>query len=74
MSYWYFIGSPSAKNIRSSHQYFSLKKAVRNNFAIFTGKDLSWSLILIKLQALRTLKLQVFKTNTWVFLRILRNV
>ena len=33
---------------RSSHQRCSIKKIVLKNFAIFTGKHLCWSLILIK--------------------------
>ena len=34
-----------------------MKKAVLKNFAIFTGKQLCWSLFLIKLQALGNLQL-----------------
>ena len=39
---------------RSSHQRCSIKKAAQENFAIFTGKYLCWSLPLIKLHAWRT--------------------
>ena len=37
---------------RSSHRRCSVKKDALKNFAIFTGKHLSWGLFLIKLQAL----------------------
>ena len=40
-------------NSRSSHQRCSIEKAVLKNFAIFTGKHLCWSLLLIDLRALR---------------------
>ena len=40
-------------NSRSSHQRCSIEKAVFKNFAIFTGKHLCWSLLLIDLRALR---------------------
>ena len=40
-------------NSRSSHQSCSIEKAVLKNFAIFTGKHLCWSLLLIDLRALR---------------------
>ena len=35
---------------RRSHVRCSIKKAVLKNFAIFTGKQLCWSLFFIKLQ------------------------
>ena len=38
---------------RSSHQRCSVKKAAFNIFAIFAGKNLCWSLYLIRLQAWR---------------------
>ena len=38
---------------KSSRRRCSVKKGVFKNFAIFTGKHLSWSLFLIKLQGLR---------------------
>ena len=37
---------------RSNHHRCSIKKAVLKNSAIFTGKNLCWSLFLINLQAL----------------------
>ena len=40
-------------NSRSSHQSRSIEKAVLKNFAIFTGKRLCWSLLLIDLRDLR---------------------
>ena len=39
--------------IRSCHQMFSTKKTVFKDFAIFTEKQLCWSLFLIKLKAFR---------------------
>ena len=44
-------------NDRSSHQSCSIKNAVLKNFAIFTGKQLCWSLSLIKLQIRRPARL-----------------
>ena len=38
-------------DVRSSHQICSINKAVLKNFAIFTRKDLCYSVFLIKLQA-----------------------
>ena len=49
------------------------KKAVLKNFAIFTGKQLCWSLFLIKLQAFRLATLLKRDSNTGVFLCILRS-
>ena len=43
------VFSKFSKKSWSSHQSCSIKKAVLNNFAIFTGKHLCWSLFLIKL-------------------------
>ena len=40
---------------KSSHQRFFMKKAVLKNLVIFTGKQLCWSLFLIKLLAFRLL-------------------
>ena len=48
------------------------KKAVLKNFAIFTGKQLWWSLFLIKLQAFRPVSLLKWDSITGVFLCILR--
>ena len=42
-----------ATSSRSSHQRCSVKKAAFNIFAIFAGKNLCWSLYLIRLQAWR---------------------
>ena len=44
-------------NSRSSHQRCSIEKAAFKNFAIFTGKQLCWSLLLIDLQVLKPLNL-----------------
>ena len=48
---------------RSSHSQVFYKIGALKNFEIFTGKHLCWSLILIKLQAIRPKDL-----NTGVFL------
>ena len=52
------------------------KKAALNNFVIFTGKHLCWSLLLIKLQAWRRLQHKCFLVNIAKFLRtpILKNI
>ena len=52
---------------------FFIKKAALKNFAIFTGKQLCWSLFLIKLQAFRLATLLKRDSNTGVFLCILRS-
>ena len=59
------------KTTRNSHWKCSVKKAVLKNFAIFIGKNLSWSLFLIKLFQRRR-----FPVNIAKFLRtaILRNI
>ena len=41
------------RNIRSSHQRWSVKKCCFKYLAIFTGKHLFWSLFLINLQSFR---------------------
>ena len=73
----------TATKYRSSYQSCSIKIVVIQNFAIFTGKHLCWSLFLIKLQAFRAtillkirLKLRCFHVNIAKFLRtsILRNI
>ena len=46
--------SKFCKKSRSSHQRFSIEKAVLNNFAIFAGKRACQSLFLRKLQAFRS--------------------
>ena len=51
---------------RSSHQGCSVKKRVLKIFANFTGKDLGWSLFLIKLQALKPATLLKRHSNTGV--------
>ena len=43
-------------SVRSSQKRFSIKNVVFNNFTIFSGKHLCWSLFLIKLQAWRIAK------------------
>ena len=53
---------------RSSHQRWSVKKAVLKNFAIFIGKHQCWSLFLIRLQAFRPATLSRKDSNTGVFL------
>ena len=49
-----------------------LQKAVLENFAIFTGKQLCWSLFLIKLQAFKLATLLKRDSNTGAFLCILQ--
>ena len=56
-------------NSRSSHQRCSIEKVVLKNFAIFTGKHLFWSLLLIDLQA--SSPAQVFSCEFAKFLRSL---
>ena len=58
---------------RSSHQRCSIEKAILKNFAIFTGKHLCWSLLLIDLQASRpaTFLKSCFPVNIAKFLRTL---
>ena len=45
-----------------------IKKAVLNNFPIFAGKHLCWSLFLIKLQDFRPATILKVDFNTVVFL------
>ena len=47
----YISQTKEISQCRSSHQRFSIEKAVFKNFAIFTGKRLRWRLFLIQLQA-----------------------
>ena len=77
-SWWKSIHHTSCKLItkllyrsRRSHMFFKI--GLFTNFAVFTGKHLCWSLILIKLQAWRTTTLLNRDSNTVVFLWILRN-
>ena len=44
------IAGCKPKTVRSSHLRCSVKQRVLKNFTIFTGKNLCWSLFLIKLQ------------------------
>ena len=57
---------------RSSHSLMFSKIVVLKNFVIFTGKQLYWSLFLIKLQAWKTATLLKRDSNTCVFLWILQ--
>ena len=50
------------------------KKAVLKNFPIFTGKQLSWSLLLIKLQARRPAIVLKRDPNAGVFWYILQKI
>ena len=65
-------------NSRNSHHSCSIEKAVLKIFAIFTGKHLCWSLLLIDLQASRPatflkkgLQHRPFPVNIAKFLRTL---
>ena len=58
---------------RSSHRRFYIREALLTNFPIFTGKHLSWSLFLIKLQSFRSATLLKRDPNTGVFLWVLQN-
>ena len=60
-------------NSRTSHQKCSLEKAVLKNFAIFTGKHLCQSLLLIDLRASRPATFLKRESDTGVFLLILQN-
>ena len=60
-------------NNRSNRSQMFYKKNVLRNFAIFTGKQLCWSYILITLQAFRPVTLSKINSNTVAFLWILRN-
>ena len=53
---------------RNSHHGYFIKKAILQNFAIFTGKHLYWSL-----RSMRTATLLKRDSNTGIFLWILRN-
>ena len=55
-------------NSRSSHQTCSIEKAVLKNFAIFTGKHLRWSLLLIDFRASRPATFFKSDSNTGIFL------
>ena len=62
------------KRVKSSYRRCSVKKAVLKNFSIFTGKQLCWSLFLMKLQAWRLHR--CFPVNIVKFFRtlILKNI
>ena len=53
---------------RSSHLRYSVKKDALKNLTNFTGKRLSWSLFLIKLQTFRPATLLKGDFETGVFL------
>ena len=55
-------------NSRSSHQRCSIEKAVLKIFAIFTGKHLYWSLLLIDLLASGPATFLKTDSNAGVFL------
>ena len=57
---------------RSSHRRWFIKKAVPKNFAIFTWKQLCWSLFLMKLQAFTSAALLEKGANTGVLMSLLR--
>ena len=56
------------RSFRGSHLQMFFKTDVFENFAIFTGKHLCWSLFIIKLQASRVVNLPKRNPNTGVFL------
>ena len=60
-------------NSRSRHHKCSIEKAVLKSFAIFTGKYLCESLLLIEFRALRHANILKRDSNTGVFLQILEN-
>ena len=66
-------GLKKCLNSRSSHKSCSIEKAVLKNFAIFTGKHLCWSLLLIDLQASKPATFFKRDSSTSVFLWILQN-
>ena len=53
---------------KNSHRRCSIKKAVLKNLSIFIGKQLCWSLFLIKLPFFRPATLLERDSNTRVFL------
>ena len=56
--------------VKSSHRRYSLKKGVLKNFANFKGKQLCWSLYLMKLQTWRPAALLKRDSNTDIFCQI----
>ena len=68
MIFFTAVFSKFCKKSRRSDQRCSIKKAVLNNFAVFTGKDMCRSLFLIKLWALSPATLLKRDSNTGVVL------
>ena len=66
-SYIYFSINRSA-NFKSKRLQMFFKIGVLEKFLIFTGKQLRWSLLLIKLQTLRSATLLKRDSHTGVFL------
>ena len=62
------LSSPNLSKFRSSHRRYSIKIGVSKNFANFKGRQLCWSLFLIRLQALKPTTLLKGDSNTGVFL------
>ena len=60
--------------LRSSHHKSSLKEVAFENFAIFTGKHLLWSLFLINLHAWRPSTLIKIESNMVVPVDIVKNL
>ena len=60
-------------SFRSSHLQMFLKTSLFENFVIFTGKHLCWSLFTIKLLAFRQATILKRDSNTGVFLWILES-
>ena len=65
---WWHILIETCVSIRKQPLEVFYQKAVLNNFAIFTGKHLCWSLFLIKLQPWWLAALLKRNSNTGVFL------
>ena len=55
------------RTVRNSHRRYSIKKVVLTNFAIFTGKNLSWGFFLIKFRAFRLATFLKSDSNTCAF-------
>ena len=60
--------SETKKNVSIPEAVLKVEKAVLKNFAIFTGKHLRWSVLLIDLQASRPATLLKRDSNTCIFL------
>ena len=54
--------------LKCSHSHIIFKKGVLKNFAIFTGKQLWWSVFVIKLKASGPATLLKRDSNTGIFL------